>query len=398
MEIRHCRNRTRYTLLFTVASLFITCCLLIPVTGFSSESEIPPGPSVLFISPGNRDDIFFSRMESFMEAAAKDLNIDLEVLYGERNYATTIHVVNQVLSRKKLPQYLVLVNENDMGRLLLPGLSGRGVRIILINEGIAAKDSATFGRPGQKYRNWFAEFLPDDLHAGYLLADELIRARLKQGDKDINIVGLSGTVKTTSSSLRVKGLDKAANRYRQVKILQVVPAFYDIERAEHVTTGLLARYRNTDIVWAASDGMAVGAALAMRENGKKPGTDCLTGGIDWTNLSFDMVTTGTFTATVGGHFMDGAWALVMIYDDYNGYKGPFPKRSYFAVINRENIHRFYPFFMDNQWDDIDFRHFSMILNPDQKQYDFSFSAVLEQLNKNKETARKPGTTSGTMQP
>ncbi len=337
------------------------------------------GPSVIFISPGYKDDIFFYRMESFMRAAADDLGISLEILYGRRNYVTTYNVVRQLLSRKQLPDYLILINENDMGRMILPGLSGRGIRIILINEGIPERDRTFFGRPGEKYPDWFAQFLPDDLQAGRLLADELIRKRVEQGHRKINIAGLSGTAKATSSDLRVKGLYKTALLYPEVNVLQVVPAFWDIDRASKVTRGLLSRYDHLDIIWAASDGMALGAARAMREAGKRPGKDILTGGIDWTDFSFSMVKKGTFTATVGGHFMDGGWAMVMIYDDFNGYKGPFPEKSSFALINRENINRFASFFHCNKWDKIDFRHFSMTLNPKLHHYDFSFKAVMKEL-------------------
>jgi ABC-type sugar transport system substrate-binding protein len=355
---------------------------LIVTVASTFPSKIYAGPSAIFISPGYRDDIFFSRMESFMKAAAHDLGIDLRILYGQRNYATTFKVVSQVLNRTKLPDYLVLVNENDMGRMLLPGLSGRSTRIILINEGIPQKDRKFFGRPGEKYPQWFAEFLPDDLQAGRLLADELIRTRLKQGDTKINIVGLSGTAKTTSSDLRVQGLYQAVSNYPEANVLQVVPAYWDINRASKVTTGLLSRYNDVDIVWAASDGMALGAARAIRQTGAKPGRDILTGGIDWIDISLNMVKTGTFTATVGGHFMDGGWAMVMIYDDFNGYKGPWPEKSSFAVINRENVDEFFPFFKRNAWELIDFRDFSMILHPEQRHYHFSLSAVIQELETN----------------
>ena len=384
--------RAIYRAAFT---LFICASVLPAAARTLLAAEAHYSPSVIFISPGYRDDIFFSRMESFMRAAARDLGIGLEIVYGQRNYVTTTNVAEQVLERKKLPDYMVLVNENDMGRMLMPGASGRGSSIILINEGIPEKDREFFGRPGTKYSNWFAEFLPDDLQAGRLLADELIRTRLKQGDKRINIVGLSGTAKTTSSDLRVKGLYQVASQYPEVKVLQVIPAFWDINRASRVTEGLLGRYPDTDIIWSASDGMGLGAVRALRKSGIKPGSDILTGGIDWTDISFNLVKTGTFTATAGGHSMDGAWALIMIYDKFNGYEGPFPKKSSFALINSKNIDELYPFFINNSWDAINFRHFSMIMNPELRQYDFSLTAVLRELKKNAETATDPATVSRT---
>ncbi len=359
--------------------LFISSIVLISQAK-AVDSVMTEGPEVIFISPGPSDDIFFSRMETFMKAAAEDLGIKLEVLYCQRNYVTTFNVINRLKKRKHLPHYLVLINENGMGRMILPWASDSGIKVILINEGIPDSERSFFGHPGTRFENWFCEFIPDDLEAGRLLADELISARVKQGDRDIRLAGLCGTAKTTSSDLRTRGLYQAAAAYPEVHILQVVPAFWDIERAATVTKGLLSRYPSLDIVWAASDGMGYGAARTLKQEGKSPGSDILTGGIDWTDFSFDMVKKGFFTATVGGHFMDGGWALVMIFDHFHGYSGPFPARSHFSVINRENIDRFACFFRTNAWNRIDFRCFSKTLNPTLDSYDFSLRAVLGQLH------------------
>ncbi len=92
-----------------------------------------------------------------------------------------------------------------------------------------------------------------------------------------------------------------------------------------------------------------------------------------------MVQSGEFTATVGGHFMDGAWALIMIYDDYHQHLKTCPSKSAFAAVTRENIAEFRAFFSNDSWNEVDFRKFSMTLNPGLRQYDFSIRAMLDTL-------------------
>jgi ABC-type sugar transport system substrate-binding protein len=327
-------------------------------------------------------------MQTFMEDSAANLGIELETVYGKRNYVTSHHLASKIFNRSPRPDYLILINENDLGRALLPQADRLGIRTILINEGIPERERKFFGQPGERFRNWFCEFTPDDRQAGRLLASELIRVRRLQGDPKINIVGLSGTVKTTSSALRVEGLRDAVANHSGVKIRQVVPAYWDIDQAAKITAGLLKRYPETDIVWAASDGMAYGAVRALQAAGLHPGKDILTGGIDWTEFSFTEIKKGTFTATVGGHFMDGGWALVMIYDDYHHNLKAFSGKSHFSLINQRNLAAFQPFFSSNNWAGIDFKSFSHTLNPTLRHYDFSFAAVLKQLNQPRPSLKK----------
>jgi hypothetical protein len=99
------------------------------------------------------------------------------------------------------------------------------------------------------------------------------------------------------------------------------------------------------------------------------------GGIDWAPFAFEQVRRGTFVATVGGHFMDGAWALVLLHDYHRlPSRGPIGEKSQLAVVTRENVDAYERLFAPGLA--TDFARFSRVLHPEQDAYRFSVDAVL----------------------
>jgi len=364
--------------------------ILIFLIFFTSINVFAKSPYVVFINPGAKDDFFFSRMVSFMEATAKKLDIDLKILYTDRDYFKSFNVSKEILSTKqKLPDYLILINENGIGEFLLPKLDKMGIKVILINEGFSKEKLKKYGKPKEIFKNWIIEYLPDDFSAGYLLAKKLIDKAIKEKNFDengiINIVGILGKARTTSSTLRMQGLKKAVSEYKgRVKILQTIKADWEAKKAEKITILLLKRYKNISIIWSASDEMALGASNALKK--LKIKRNILIGGVDWTLFSFNMINSGEFLATVGGHFMDAGWALVMAYDNFNGVKVQNRvSNSKFYLIDKSNIHFFERYFKENKWDDIDFKSFSLFLNSSLTVYNFGYTSVIKLLKKNGKT-------------
>ena len=71
---------------------------------------------VTFINPGisdinNPTGEFWLSVSAFMQAAAENLNIDLEVIYSERNHVLMQQQAMEVASRTAHPDYLIVVNE-----------------------------------------------------------------------------------------------------------------------------------------------------------------------------------------------------------------------------------------------------------------------------------------------
>jgi ABC-type sugar transport system substrate-binding protein len=332
---------------------------------------------VAFLDPGDASDPFFDTMVSFMRRAAHDLVIELEVVECHRDAATMRAQARALVERPLPPEYLLLVNEEGLAVEVLPLASARGIKVLLLNEGLMVPDRQTLGSPGERHAGWLGELLPDDRRAGYLLAKTLFeaaRARRGAGGGRV-VVGALGGSFTSSSLLRINGLRQAVAEAGDVTLCEVVPANWQQERARAESARLLAGHPELAVLWSASDQMALGAAEAITAAGKVPGRDVLVGGVDWAPFAFEKIRQGAFTASVGGHVIDGAWALVLLYDlHHRPSLGPAEEKSQLAVVTRDNVDAYERLFTRRR--EVDFRRFSKVANPGLEAYQFSVDAVL----------------------
>jgi len=75
-------------------------------------------------------------------------------------------------------------------------------------------------------------------------------------------------------------------------------------------------------VWAANGGTATGVMTALKNAGKKPGKDVIVVGMDLNPENVEAVKNGDLLFDIGGHWLQGGFALVMLYDDIKGKPVP----------------------------------------------------------------------------
>ena len=143
----------------------------------------------------------------------------------------------------------------------------------------------------------------------------------------------------------MNGLRSVANSHADAVLEEVAPAFWQREAAARHTRDLLERHPETNVIWAASDNMAAGAVEAIRESGRKPGVDVLVGGIDWSPFVREMIEDGEVAVSLGGHFLDGAWSIVMLFDHHRGEEFEVGiSQSKYEVLTKENRSRYLAYF------------------------------------------------------
>jgi hypothetical protein len=127
--------------------------------------------------------------------------------------------------------------------------------------------------------------------------------------------------------------------------------------------------------------MALGAITALREAGYKPGADVVVGGLNWSQAGVERVLKHEMVLTHGGHFLIGAWAMVILRDHHDGrdfaeedVRLQFPMGAFnlpiatrFSEIGKVD------------WRKVDFTRFSKVRNGAVMRYDFNPDAVLGQL-------------------
>jgi len=121
--------------------------------------------------------------------------------------------------------------------------------------------------------------------------------------------------------------------------------------------------------------------VSWERRGGQPGKDAWFSGVNTSREAMEAIKSGRLTALAGGHFIVGAWAIVMLYDYHRGRdfareEGLELDQSMFTLFSPADADRFLKRYGDLNFDQVDFRHFSKVLNPSLKRYDFNFLQLL----------------------
>jgi len=104
------------------------------------------------------------------------------------------------------------------------------------------------------------------------------------------------------------------------------------------------------------------------------------GGVDWAEVGLQAVASGTQWVSVGGHFLEGRWSVVLAYDYLQGRdfgELHVSWRTRMEAVSAENGEAVSPVLGQLRPEQIDFRRYSRHLNPEKPSYDFRVDAVQE---------------------
>lgn len=327
------------------------------------------------------EDLFWRDFAAFMEAASKQLEMKLEVHLANNNRELMKEQLRQATAGADRVDAVVFQNFKECGPDLLEIANQAGVPAFVVNAGVGE----SCGVPRGRYPHWIGNMESDGEAAGHALAllliDEAKRRRLQGDDEKIHMIALAGIVSDASSNVRVQGLQRALKERQDVVLHQVVPTDWSQEEGRLKAQVLLKRFPKTAVVWAASDPLALGAIESVRALGRKPGAEVLLGGFDWTREALDAVRSGDLFVTIGGHFMEGGWVLVLLRDYLIGNDFAKKELNYLtpmSPITKGNLDDFAATLSAADWSKVEFRAMS---NP-AAGYSFDPNETLRALGKN----------------
>ena len=345
----------------------------------------PPSPSKIyslaFFAPRGEGDPFWGLFIGFMQKAVDDFGAELRVHYADGNREKMRQQIAIEATSKNRADVLVFPNFKKGGEKFLKIIEENQVPAFVVNSGFTEDEQV--GLPREKYKFWIGELLPAEQDVGALLAEKLIeeglRIQLGSNKLPLEMIGITGIVSDYAAIQRTKGLQQIVKDYPEIRLRQIVPANWSEDDAAKSFSMLKRRYPNVTLIWSASDVMAQGVIRSAKILGLVSGKDFLVGGIDWAQAGLQSVSKGDQHVSIGGHFMEGGWAVVLIYDYLKG--------SDFAELNlswrssmasviapewqkqkkrRESIK---PEF-------IDFKRYSRFLNPENTSYDFGLKSLI----------------------
>jgi ABC-type sugar transport system substrate-binding protein len=343
--------------------------------------------NVTFINPGSREEPYWGSAAQAMDAAAHDLDINLEVLFANRDALRMIELTREVAARSKKPNFLILVNERQAALPMMSAAEQAGIDYFLTYNTLTSEQRKIAGQPRQHYKHWLGSLVPDNTYAGEISARSLLAAaaKLPKQNKPHKLVIVAGDKLTPASIERVTGLRKVLDSKRaraQVQIIGTVYGQWKREQAQEQMNWLLARDPDLDLVWTASDLMAFGAIDSLAAHGKQAGRDTLVATINNGDEAMRARQQGKLSVLVAGHFLTGAYALVMLYDyqhqvDFKN-QGLEIRQPLFSLVD-ESLARIYleRFAGGKRFAHIDFRRFSRYADPKMTQYRFTFDGLLK---------------------
>jgi ABC-type sugar transport system substrate-binding protein len=337
-------------------------------------------PRVVFLNPGEPFDRgagpFWSLVAQSMSAAAKSLGVELEVLYGERDHLLMLRQAEQVARRTDPPDYIVVVNEKMAAQQIFQMFAGSRAKLLLIHNDLTPEQRRSIGNERERLQNWIGTVTTDGRRAGYFLMEYLCQ---QLGEREPRIVGITGDPNTPVSLERAEGTRDYLSRAGRGRINQLVFGNWTYADGEEKAAVLLARYPDTNIIWAANDSMALGALRAVRARG----ASVLVGGMGGWPDALVSVADGGLAATAAGNFVVGSFAIILLHDYHHGedfakHGGVAQELQYF-VVNRENVARYDDVIM-KQRGSLDFGRYSKVLHPRPGPYQFSLKGLVDERN------------------
>lgn len=306
---------------------------------------------VLFVNPSWESDPFFMQVEAVARIAATQLDLELTVINGDANRLFQNQKLANYL-QKSHPDYIIVQPYSGGGVQLMEQLADYPVKIITLERLWQPDEALTVGRPGEKYPNWLAELYFDNVEASRRLTLALQDAC----PSATQLIGINGAY-SQETDQRAEGVYQAM-RERQGVVEQIVNGKWERPLAAKQTEQLLRRYPHAQLIWTASDWMALGVLDSLE---KMPEQRFCVGGFDWLPQSQHALQRGALTASAGGHFAMAAWAMVMIYDDVHGrLPKPVPDIPLLQleILTSKNLPRYQPLLRAGQWQFVDFKAFS----------------------------------------
>lgn len=346
-------------------------CMTRPVLASGSS------PRVVFLNPGEAVELGTGQqwqlVSKFMQVAAQTFNMQLEILYAERDHLLMLRQAAQVANRADAPDYVVLVNEKMAADQMLMTLARSTAKVIVIHNDLTPSQRSKIGNERETIRNWIGTVTANAARGGYRLMQYLYQCQSPAGAQ---VIGITGDPNTPVSLERAEGVQAFLSQVPDAHSCQL--AFSDWSYADSAEKArvLLARYPQANVIWAANDSMALGALSAV----KARHAPVLVGGMGALQEALANVANGGLAAMVAGDYFIGAWAMVLLYDYHRGKDfatsgGVRQKLDYLSVIYRENALRFKEaVFARGQA--LDFGVYSKCLHPRPGPYDFDLERLL----------------------
>lgn len=238
------------------------------------------------VSMSQFDDTYLTNVREFMDKQAKAYpkgdGVQLQFEDARADVVKQLSQVENFISQKVDAIIVNPVDTASTARISKSALEA-GIPLVYVNR-----------RPDQKdLPKGVAAVTSDDEEAGRLQMQYIAE---KLGGKG-KVVILLGDLANNSTTNRTKGIKEVLAKYPQIKIEQEQTGIWLRDRGMTLVNDWLTQGREFNAVLANNDEMAIGAAMALKSAGTKPGS-VLIAGVDGTPDGLNAITKGEMTVSV----------------------------------------------------------------------------------------------------
>lgn len=254
---------------------------LLLASGFAVAADLKIG-----VSMSQFDDTYLTNVREYMDKQAKAYpkgdGVQLQFEDARADVVKQLSQVENFISQKVDAIIVNPVDTASTARISKSALEA-GIPLVYVNR-----------RPDQKdLPKGVAAVTSDDEEAGRLQMQYIAE---KLGGKG-KVVILLGDLANNSTTNRTKGIKEVLAKYPQIKIEQEQTGIWLRDRGMTLVNDWLTQGREFNAVLANNDEMAIGAAMALKSAGTKPGS-VLIAGVDGTPDGLNAITKGEMTVSV----------------------------------------------------------------------------------------------------
>jgi ribose transport system substrate-binding protein len=253
------RRRLIPVALTMTACMTAAACSSTSGTGSGGSQPIAKQDIVLVASVINLTNPYMASMIEGSKALSAKLGVPLKIVNSNGSSQTEISQIQAILAEgKKVALMVNTVASSDAPPIVNAVKAAGGYVTIWWNK----PDDF---EPAQVGNNFVAFQKHSGVESGQCTGKMLAESLKGKG----NIIALPGVLDSTTSQTRVAGLEDALKAFPDVKLLEQRPANWDQQIAFKEMQSMVSKYGDKiDGVWAADDGMMLGAIEAIKKSGR----------------------------------------------------------------------------------------------------------------------------------
>ena len=228
--------------------------------GTTAAQPVKKEDLVLVLSVINLTNPYMASMIEGGKALSKELGVPLKIVNANGSSQTEISQIQAILAEgKKVALVVNTVASSDAPPIVNAVKAAGGHVVIWWNK----PDDFEPAKVGD-------HFVAFQKHGGVPSGECNGKALAEAMGGKGNILALPGVLDSTTSQTRVAGLKSGIAKYPGVKIIEERPANWDQQLGFKETQTALSKHGDDiDAVWAADDGMMLGAVEAVRKAGRE---------------------------------------------------------------------------------------------------------------------------------